>query len=239
MAAAFRRDTVDDSSRPTAGAVSSAGRLPTTASRTATNRRVPPGRRVAECDRIRAYSPRSVTAIGYRRGPVDRVEVIRVTQALLTDAAPLLAPHARGDPGGDPARARGSPGGWSAPATRTRSGASTSTSPPTTGCSGTPTSRPYTGRRVPVLTTSDLAIEQSTGRDHAEQNTHRYDDPVRLVPGGRLRRHRLGARPARRPAVGLLSAGYKPRASQVCCVGESEARCPLARAGDSPLLTGA
>ena len=30
---------------------------------------------------------------------------------------------------------------------------------------------PYTGRRVPVLTTSDLAFEQSTGRDHAEQNT--------------------------------------------------------------------
>jgi hypothetical protein len=41
---------------------------------------------------------------------------------------------------------------------------------------------PYTGRRVPVLTTSDLAIEQSTGRDHAQQNTHRYDDPLRLDP---------------------------------------------------------
>jgi hypothetical protein len=41
---------------------------------------------------------------------------------------------------------------------------------------------PYTGRRVPVLTASDLAFEQSTGRDHAEQNTHRYDDPMRLVP---------------------------------------------------------
>ena len=41
---------------------------------------------------------------------------------------------------------------------------------------------PFTGRRVPVLTTSDLAIEQSTGRDHAQQNTHRYDDPVRLGP---------------------------------------------------------
>ena len=41
---------------------------------------------------------------------------------------------------------------------------------------------PYTGRRVPVLTASDLAFEQSTGCDHAEQNTHRYDDPVRLVP---------------------------------------------------------
>ena len=35
---------------------------------------------------------------------------------------------------------------------------------------------------MPVLTTSDLAIEQSTGRDHAEQNTHRYNDPVRLDP---------------------------------------------------------
>jgi hypothetical protein len=41
---------------------------------------------------------------------------------------------------------------------------------------------PFTGRHVPVLTTRDLAFEQSTGRDHAEQNTHRYDDPVRLVP---------------------------------------------------------
>ena len=67
-------------------------------------------------------------------------------------------------------------------ATRLRSGASTSTWPPTTGWLGDTDVAPYTGRRVPVLTTSDLAIEQSTGRDHAQQNTHRYDDPVRLDP---------------------------------------------------------
>jgi hypothetical protein len=41
---------------------------------------------------------------------------------------------------------------------------------------------PYTGRRVLVLTARDLAFEQSTGRDHAEQNTHAYNDPVRLYP---------------------------------------------------------
>lgn len=41
---------------------------------------------------------------------------------------------------------------------------------------------PYTGRRVPVLTDRDLAIEQSPGRDHAEQNTHAYTDPERLYP---------------------------------------------------------
>jgi hypothetical protein len=39
---------------------------------------------------------------------------------------------------------------------------------------------PYTGRRVAAATIRDLAIEQSLGRDHAEQNTHRYNDPERL-----------------------------------------------------------
>jgi hypothetical protein len=41
---------------------------------------------------------------------------------------------------------------------------------------------PYTGRRVSVLTVRDLAFEQSTGRDHAEQNTHPYNHPERLYP---------------------------------------------------------
>ena len=41
---------------------------------------------------------------------------------------------------------------------------------------------PVTGRRVPALTVRDLAIEQDSGRDHAEQNTHRYNDPERLYP---------------------------------------------------------
>ena len=41
---------------------------------------------------------------------------------------------------------------------------------------------PVTGRRVPALTARDLAIEQDPGRDHAEQNTHRYNDPERLYP---------------------------------------------------------
>jgi hypothetical protein len=41
---------------------------------------------------------------------------------------------------------------------------------------------PCTGRRVPVITLRDLAIEQAEGRDHAEQNTHRYNDPARMYP---------------------------------------------------------
>ena len=41
---------------------------------------------------------------------------------------------------------------------------------------------PYTGRRVRALTVGDLAVEQSTGRDHAEQNTHAYNDLERLYP---------------------------------------------------------
>ena len=41
---------------------------------------------------------------------------------------------------------------------------------------------PYTGRRVPARTVRDLAIEQSVGRDHAEQNTHAYNHPERLYP---------------------------------------------------------
>jgi hypothetical protein len=35
---------------------------------------------------------------------------------------------------------------------------------------------------VPALTARDLAIEQDAGRDHAERNTHRYNDPERLYP---------------------------------------------------------
>ena len=41
---------------------------------------------------------------------------------------------------------------------------------------------PVSGRRVPALTARDLAIEQDPGRDHAEQNTHPYNDPERLYP---------------------------------------------------------
>jgi len=41
---------------------------------------------------------------------------------------------------------------------------------------------PVTGRRVPAWTVEDLAIEQAPGRDHAEQNTHAYNDPGRLYP---------------------------------------------------------
>jgi hypothetical protein len=41
---------------------------------------------------------------------------------------------------------------------------------------------PVTGRRVPARTTRDLWIEQCPGRDHAEQNTHRVNDPERLFP---------------------------------------------------------
>jgi hypothetical protein len=41
---------------------------------------------------------------------------------------------------------------------------------------------PYSGRRVSVLTARVLAFEQSTGQDHAEQNTHAYNDPERLFP---------------------------------------------------------
>ena len=41
---------------------------------------------------------------------------------------------------------------------------------------------PVTGRRVLARTRTDLALEQATGRDHAEQNTHAYNDPVRLYP---------------------------------------------------------
>jgi hypothetical protein len=41
---------------------------------------------------------------------------------------------------------------------------------------------PVTGRRVPALTARDLSLEQAPGRDHAEQNTHRYNDPARVFP---------------------------------------------------------
>lgn len=41
---------------------------------------------------------------------------------------------------------------------------------------------PVTGRRLDTLTRRDLAIEQAPGRDHAERNTHRYNDPERLFP---------------------------------------------------------
>jgi hypothetical protein len=41
---------------------------------------------------------------------------------------------------------------------------------------------PVTGRRLDKLTARDLAIEQAPGRDHAERNTHRYNDPERLFP---------------------------------------------------------
>jgi hypothetical protein len=41
---------------------------------------------------------------------------------------------------------------------------------------------PITGRRVPALTARDLSLEQAPGRDHAEQNTHPYNDPERLYP---------------------------------------------------------
>jgi hypothetical protein len=39
---------------------------------------------------------------------------------------------------------------------------------------------PVTGRRVQACTAGDLAAEQAPGRDHAEQNTHAYNDPQRL-----------------------------------------------------------
>jgi hypothetical protein len=122
-----------------------------------------------------------VTAIGYRRGPVDRAEVIQMTQTLLTDAAPLLvrtpdeiraeiqrALEARREAvgEGDPDEVR-------------RIDIHVATYYWLLGDTDV---APYTGRRVSALTTSDLALEQSTGRDHAQQNTHRYDDPVRLVP---------------------------------------------------------
>lgn len=41
---------------------------------------------------------------------------------------------------------------------------------------------PVTGRRVPAVTTRDLWLETAPGRDHAEQNSHSYDDPVRARP---------------------------------------------------------
>ena len=41
---------------------------------------------------------------------------------------------------------------------------------------------PVTGRRLDPLTGRDLALEQAPGRDHAERNTHRYNDPERLFP---------------------------------------------------------
>lgn len=41
---------------------------------------------------------------------------------------------------------------------------------------------PVTGRRLTAFTVRDIAIEQAPGRDHAERNTHRYDDPERVFP---------------------------------------------------------
>ena len=41
---------------------------------------------------------------------------------------------------------------------------------------------PVTRRRVPPVTARDLFLEEAPGRDHAERNTHRYDDPERLFP---------------------------------------------------------
>jgi hypothetical protein len=41
---------------------------------------------------------------------------------------------------------------------------------------------PVTGRRLTAFTVRDLAIEQAPGRDHAERNTHRYNDPERVFP---------------------------------------------------------
>ena len=43
---------------------------------------------------------------------------------------------------------------------------------------------PVTGRRVQAATRRDLALEQAPGRDHAEQNTHPYNDPQRTYLEG-------------------------------------------------------
>ena len=137
--------------------------------------------RVAECDRIWAYSPRTSRRSATVGAPVDRVEVIQVTQALLTDAAPLLVrtpEEIRAEIRRALEARREAAGEGDADEVR-RIDIHVATYHWLLGDTEV---APYTGRRVPVLTTSDLAIEQSTGRDHAEQNTHRYDDPVRLVP---------------------------------------------------------
>ena len=71
---------------------------------------------------------------------------------------------------------------WSPRATRTRSAGSTAHVAAYRWLLGETDVAPVTGRRVPACTAGDLAIEQAPGRDHAEQNTHAYNDPGRLYP---------------------------------------------------------
>ena len=70
---------------------------------------------------------------------------------------------------------------------------------------------PVTGRRVPALTARDLAIEQAPGRDHAEQNTHPYNDPERLYPEAVFDAISWARGQLLRPPVGLLNRGAGPR----------------------------
>ena len=126
----------------------------------------------------------------YRRAAVDRAEVIH---ELAPDSAAARS-HARGDPGGGPARPRGSP----RDGRRGRHGRGRRIEAHVAAYRwllGDTDVAPVTGRRVPALTARDLAIEQDPGRDHAERNTHRVQRPGAALPGGRLRRHLLGARP--------------------------------------------
>ena len=76
---------------------------------------------------------------------------------------------------------------------------------------------PYTGRRVPVLTTSDLAFEQSMGRDHAEQKT----------PTATTTRFASSRRPSSTPSAGRVASSTtrrratEPRASSGRSFGPS------------------
>ena len=158
--------------------------------------------RVAECDRNRPHSPRTSRRSATVGTPVDRVEVTQVTQALLTDAAPLLVrtpQEIRAEIRRALEARREAVDEADADEVR-RIDVHVATYHWLLGDTDV---APYTGRRVPVLTPATRASSSpravTTPAEHPPLRR-----PDASGPGGRF--DAIGARPARRPAVGLLSA---------------------------------